>query len=67
VRVVDNASYGIHLFHGTRLVANLRTAEGPQSSYLVDGGTYSVVSQHGPYLESDGDGAEAWDLQVEPS
>ncbi len=66
MRVVDNTSYGIHLFHGTRLVANLRTTDGPQSSYLIDGVTYSVVSQSGPYLESDDD-TEGWDLQVEPT
>jgi hypothetical protein len=67
VRVVDNASYGIHLFHGTRLVANLRTTDGPQPRYLIDGVTYSVVAQSGPYLESHDDGTEAWDLQVEPT
>lgn len=63
----ETTTYGVHLFHDTRLVASLRTADVDQASYLIDGVTYTVTGRHGPYLEDGSSGEQAWDLQVEPT
>jgi hypothetical protein len=57
---------GVHLFHDSILIAHLTTENrSPDTSYLVDGVSYRVVSFTGPYLEHDG--GEGWDVQVTPS
>jgi hypothetical protein len=61
----EQTSFGVHLFHGSRLIANLVTGAAlPDDSYVIDGVSYTVVSVEGPRLESDG--GQGWDVQVEP-
>lgn len=64
--MTDPQRRGVHLFHHDTLIANLTTtAATPEERYELGGITYATTSYRGPYLQSDG--AEGWDVQVEPT
>jgi hypothetical protein len=62
--IVDNATIrGVHLFDGSRLIANLvTTRDEPERAYDLDGQVWIVVEVR-RILEDDG--TEGFDLQVE--